>query len=438
MLTWPCDHPDCNQRSMSVIGNRCPMCGLHLCVTHNSLPRHTCSELDTEARMKLVRASDVPSVASSMRDGMKCRMEIPGDMDDYLDGGQNVHFPINFEDGVKWVVRINLLENRPPLDGYNRSISDSEMETMGILIDHGFGGGSLDYFFMDLGIGEQLYAPIDPEKYPEDKIDRMVLDLANFFIRLSTFTFDSISSLQPARTPALGSKHEPRATMTYIVGPLVDWFISEEAPPYFIGPFKSNRERYLATIDFVLRKIENGVLSPDDPIGVYLWHLEMMEIINKYAKWGEEDNGPYYLKHGDDKGDHILIDEEGNITGILDWEFAYTTTKAEAFISPRGLVTHAEREAGNNLSQLEIKLIKTYEELARPDLADCVRGSRFCYRLQMNMGCLPELSDINLLRQIVGSEKYGYNPLDEWEEGMREKYKENNGFRVLLGKLPFC
>ncbi len=28
--------------------------------------------------------------------------------------------------------------------------------------------------------------------------------------------------------------------------------------------------------------------------------------------------GPFYLKHFDDKGDHILIDEQYNITGIID------------------------------------------------------------------------------------------------------------------------
>lgn len=34
------------------------------------------------------------------------------------------------------------------------------------------------------------------------------------------------------------------------------------------------------------------------------------------------DDGPFFLKHMDDKGDHILVDDEYNITGIIDWIYA--------------------------------------------------------------------------------------------------------------------
>jgi len=45
-------------------------------------------------------------------------------------------------------------------------------------------------------------------------------------------------------------------------------------------------------------------------------------------------NGPFFLKHTDDKGEHILVDDEYNITGIIDWVFASTACKAYAFSSP--------------------------------------------------------------------------------------------------------
>jgi hypothetical protein len=42
----------------------------------------------------------------------------------------------------------------------------------------------------------------------------------------------------------------------------------------------------------------------------------------------------FYLKHGDEKGDQILVDNEFNITGIIDWEWAQTDSKSAAFNSP--------------------------------------------------------------------------------------------------------
>lgn len=32
----------------------------------------------------------------------------------------------------------------------------------------------------------------------------------------------------------------------------------------------------------------------------------------------------FYLKHTDDKGDHTVFNDDFNITGIIDWEWAYT------------------------------------------------------------------------------------------------------------------
>lgn len=43
------------------------------------------------------------------------------------------------------------------------------------------------------------------------------------------------------------------------------------------------------------------------------------------------DNGPFFLKHMDDKGDHILVDDDYNITGIGDWTFARVVPAFEVF-----------------------------------------------------------------------------------------------------------
>lgn len=43
------------------------------------------------------------------------------------------------------------------------------------------------------------------------------------------------------------------------------------------------------------------------------------------------DGSAYFLKHIDDKGDHILVDEDLNIPGIIDWEMALLVHYREAF-----------------------------------------------------------------------------------------------------------
>jgi hypothetical protein len=45
----------------------------------------------------------------------------------------------------------------------------------------------------------------------------------------------------------------------------------------------------------------------------------------------ELDRGPFFLKHMDGKGDHILVDENFNLVGIIDRSFARLVPKYEAF-----------------------------------------------------------------------------------------------------------
>jgi hypothetical protein len=37
---------------------------------------------------------------------------------------------------------------------------------------------------------------------------------------------------------------------------------------------------------------------------------------------GGETPEQFFLKHVDDKGDHLLVDKDLNITGIIDWQMA--------------------------------------------------------------------------------------------------------------------
>ncbi|EED13922.1 hypothetical protein TSTA_101620 [Talaromyces stipitatus ATCC 10500] len=63
---------------------------------------------------------------------------------------------------------------------------------------------------------------------------------------------------------------------------------------------------------------------------------------------GRFDDGRFYLRHADNKGDHILVDDEFYITGVLDWEWAHPDVKSSAFNSPVMLLPVADLHNGSN------------------------------------------------------------------------------------------
>ena len=52
------------------------------------------------------------------------------------------------------------------------------------------------------------------------------------------------------------------------------------------------------------------------------------------ASISQSSTSMHYLKHVADEGNHILIDDNCNITGITNWGWAQTMPKGEAFSAP--------------------------------------------------------------------------------------------------------
>lgn len=85
--------------------------------------------------------------------------------------------------------------------------------------------------------------------------------------------------------------------------------------------------------------------------------------------------GSFYLKHFDDKGDHILIDEQYNVTGIIDWEFASTESKNLAFSAPCMMWPVGDFYDGKNgISQDELAFAQIFRQHGREDIADIILG----------------------------------------------------------------
>lgn len=65
----------------------------------------------------------------------------------------------------------------------------------------------------------------------------------------------------------------------------------------------------------------------------YLIHWYLLDLVPHVLPPSHGDD-KFYLKHADDKGDHTVFDDDFNITGIIDWEWAYTAPPVYAFNSP--------------------------------------------------------------------------------------------------------
>lgn len=85
-------------------------------------------------------------------------------------------------------------------------------------------------------------------------------------------------------------------------------------------------------LESYLAMIASGEIDPCCTVKTYLVHRFRQVIVGALSK----NNSPgdkFFVKHRDDKGDHIRVDHDFDIVGIIDWEWTQTVSKAEAFCS---------------------------------------------------------------------------------------------------------
>jgi len=79
----------------------------------------------------------------------------------------------------------------------------------------------------------------------------------------------------------------------------------------------------------------------------------------------------FFLKHPDDKGDTF------DIVGIIDWEWTYAVSKAEAFCSPCIIWPVAKFYSGSNeLAEDELRLAAIFNKRGRKDLTNYIINGR--------------------------------------------------------------
>ncbi|KAF2218455.1 hypothetical protein BDZ85DRAFT_323144 [Elsinoe ampelina] len=96
-----------------------------------------------------------------------------------------------------------------------------------------------------------------------------------------------------------------------------------------LGPFQSDEEYYTGYIQHYLDLIAAGQLYVNYPDIAFRFYHTMLAAVPLLCTPSRVP--AFYIKHVDDKGDHIMIDDQGNITGIIDWQFARCVPASEAF-----------------------------------------------------------------------------------------------------------
>jgi len=95
------------------------------------------------------------------------------------------------------------------------------------------------------------------------------------------------------------------------------------------GPFETSLDYIISITEQYLDLIADGQVHHTYPLEAFLYYRFLRKNAAKIV--GSDTAGNFFLKHVDDKGDHLLVDKNLNITGIIDWQFARTVPSAEAF-----------------------------------------------------------------------------------------------------------
>ncbi|WVR05597.1 hypothetical protein IAU60_002616 [Kwoniella sp. DSM 27419] len=385
-----------------------------------------------------------------LRPGQKCEIEIPQDaqslLDSGLSGGFNVNIRLSFDDGVQWLVRIRQGKNhRLPRVIQDCSIR-SEAATLNFLKTNGVPVSQawlpsylmedqeveppFDYFFCELLPGQSRRIPKHPWfpiDLPEDELFRLISAYAQHQVNMSN---------APVPVNKIGCVSPGAAPSTVRPGPIIArGGFQTHKPPYLLGPFATQQERYLAHIDAVLRYLDLDALNEKTPLDAYLWHLELREMVASCPLLAEEPD-VLYIKHDDEKGDHFLLGEDNEMVGVVDWEWAYATTKGETFAAPRMFYVQLEFLGGDNgMTAVEQTLIACYENLHRPDLAECVRQGRIYQRLA-TIGQYTKSSRLESFRELFNdSVPADFQPPsghEEWRVYLLKRYGDHEGLQRLM------
>ncbi|BEI86949.1 hypothetical protein CcaverHIS002_0702950 [Cutaneotrichosporon cavernicola] len=312
----------------------------------------------------------------------------------FIFGMFNMHFPITFQDGVKWLGRLHnakgMLGNsedkvRAGEVAVIKTLRDIAPEFVpNIHLPPGQTVHKLQFFFNERSEGRRY--ELWPAMAAETGFQQVVKDIAQFMVKMSTREFSGVGSL----------KFDMEQNI--VVGPLIakQFKLTELAN---LEVYRTSAECYLARIDNLLRLIREKALgwasswSKDDmstPVWRYILLLEVRDFVHGCEDMNREQ--PTYIRHKDDHVGQFLVNDSGRLDDIIDWEFSAVVPFAEAFTAPDALSIDLPRPGmriqftdANVLTPLELQLQEELRALGREDMALAVGDTRKFQRLDWVM-----------------------------------------------------
>lgn len=386
-----------------------------------------------------------------LREGILCTVDLSRKSLSAMMGNQNCHAEITFDDNVKWLARFRLARTSSPPREVRDWILRSEAATMTYLqrytciptpkiFDWACESDSenplgVDYILMEKLDGKSL----DWQAATPQQKEKVMQQLVDIYLEIDRHPFEAIGSLVSTGGDIInlqGLAHE-----SAIAGDIISLqglahqstFRIGKGP---LGPFSSSLEGSQAILESYLAMIASGEIDPCYPVDTYLVHRFRQDIVSTLFK-DVPLSDQFFLKHPDDKGDHILVNDCFDIVGIIDWEWTQTVSKAEAFCSPCMMWPVGEFYKGfNELAADELRLAAIFRERGREDLAICVVEGRRVQRFFFALG--PESSFLNMqtLPRLFAGLQRAFNFKDEdwetWKSKALKKWKDDD---LLLGLL---
>ncbi|KAI0535255.1 hypothetical protein GGR58DRAFT_504463 [Xylaria digitata] len=368
---------------------------------------------------RLIEKINTPALAaraSHLRQGIRCsipplhydratRSSVMGDM--------NYHIGVCFDDGVQWIARVHRFNATSPLATLRDYIIQSEVATLKFLERTSIPAPRVFDFMLDHSDN-----PVGRRKVMEQ--------LANVFIELGKYPFDLFGSLDHPGDSHVGA---------FARESLTDFIQSEMRP---LGPFTSSEEYHKSSLQLILDLVLREEMYSQQAVDAYLIHRFLLDLVPLVLSSSVQGGHKYYLKHADDKGDHILVDKDFNVTGIIDWEWAYTAPPTLAFNSPISLLPVAQfYEGAKNLGDDEITFARILEEKGHQDLANFVWNGRLQHRFAFCCGY--DLADWNgflgLSQGLRDAVKVDDGlDWDDWKTAALHRYRVDAGLQVLLSR----
>lgn len=356
-----------------------------------------CRRIDVEKLC--VRASQMRSDSN-----IPCAMDLSPKKLSAMMGGQNCHAEIVFADGVVWLARFRLSSPISPPPEVRDYVLKSEAATMEFLQRHTripsprvFDWACESDPANTVGVGyilmEKLQGtPLDWQGATAAQREKVVRQLVDIMLEIERHPFDRLGSLVATTAMSGGETASAAAEPLIQVQGLAQhstFRSGEHHGP--LGPFRSSWEASRALVEAHLRMIAGGEIgTAENAVDVFLTHRFRLDVLDRVWKAttaaGEEDE-KFFLKHADDKGDHIFVNADFDIVGIIDWEWCSTASKEEAFSSPCMIwPVEAFYDGSNELADEELLLARIFCERGRDDLARCVLDGRKVQRLLFALG----------------------------------------------------